>query len=130
MKRSRFLVTIDGIGLSKSSTTRTNTRRREQAHSAPGLALVADRPDLSRFVRLPGATDVPTAKIAKAIEDAVHAGIIVEFFAADGDPAPAFWLQIGRGALQVFDGEGSRLGVFASGAAAVVFGWERSRVRS
>ena len=110
-------------------TTRTNTRRREQADSAPGLVLVADGPDVSRFVRLPGATDVPTAKIALAIEDAVRAGIIVEFYAAHGDPAPAFWLQIGRGVLQVFDGEGGHLGVFATASAAVVYGWERSRTR-
>lgn len=111
-------------------TTRTRPRRREQAHSAPGLVLVADGPDVSRFVRLPGATDVPTAKIARAIEDAVRAGIVVEFYAAHGDRAPAFWLQVGRGVLQVFDGEGGHLGTFASGAAAVVFGWERSRERS
>jgi hypothetical protein len=110
-------------------TTRSRTRRREQADTAPGLALVADRPDLSRFVRLPGATDHPSARLAKAIEDAVHAGIIVEIFAADGDLAPAFSLRVGRGALQIFDGEGEHLGVFATASAAVVYGWERSRAK-
>ena len=110
-------------------TTRSRSRHREQADSAPGLVLVADGPDVSRFVRLPGATDVPTAKIARAIEDAVCAGIEVEFYAAHGDPVPAFWLQVGRGVLQVFDGEGGHLGTFANGAAAVVFGWQQSRAK-
>lgn len=108
--------------------TRTHPRC-GQADSAPGLVLVADGPDVSRFVRLPGASDMPSAQIAKAIEAAVAAGVVVDFLAAPGDQAPAFRLQVGRGVIQVFDGEGSHIGVFVSGAAAVRHGWERSRTR-
>lgn len=109
--------------------SRTSTRRRKQTDSAPGLVLVADDPSVSRFVRLPGASDMPSAQLAQAIETAVAAGVVVEFYAAHGDHVPAFQLQVGRGVIQVFDGEGPHRGVFASGAAAVVFGWERSRAR-
>ena len=110
------------VGVSRS-------RRRVQSDSAPGLLLVADGPGVSRFVRLPGAADVPSTQIARAIEDAVGAGVVVEFYAVDGDQAPAFRIQRGHGVLQVVDGEGRHLGIFASGAAAVQHRWEQARTR-
>ena len=49
MKGSRFLVTIDGIGLSKPSTTRAKALRKARwwARRCPGL------PEVSRIRRTP-----------------------------------------------------------------------------
>lgn len=106
----------------------TKTHNRCGSPEAPGLVLVADGPDVSRFVRLPGALDVPSAPLAKAIEDAVHAGVVVEFYAAHGDQVPAFRLSRRYAVVQVYSGAERHMGTFASGAAAVRHGWERSRV--
>ena len=45
----------------------TARRRPGGSPETSGLVLVDDRPNVSRFVRRPGAPDTPTAQLAKAI---------------------------------------------------------------
>lgn len=84
---------------------------------------------IERLVGQPSGPDAPTVELARRVENAVRAGVSVEFFHRDGDQMPAFRMRLGHGALQVADGRGRHLGTFASGAAAMRCGWERSRAR-
>lgn len=77
-----------------------------------------------RLTRNPCGKGPVSPEFAKAVEDALHAGMAIEFYDREGVEVTAFRLGLRRGVVQVSSKSGSHLATFVSTAAAIDHGWQ------